>query len=150
MAYPTPIRGRGVSGLMGEFGGRGVKADTMDQPSNILLSPASRHINVGLQEIMVWERKPSVTKVTTDKISHVIWHGRCIVLPSTSLSCSCVDRTLRARNAWLQYDHFTYVTCLWMKRIQDKCLFLRHSLKINCNVDCNTLCFNKQKRKIQN
>jgi hypothetical protein len=71
MAYPTPIRGRGESGLTGEFGGRGVKADTMDQPSNIL-SPASRHINVGLQEVMVLERKPSVTKVTTDKISHVI------------------------------------------------------------------------------
>lgn len=62
-----PTRESGISGPLGEFAGGGVKADTMDQPSNSLSSLHSRHVNISLQEFVVWEQKPLVSKVTTDK-----------------------------------------------------------------------------------
>jgi hypothetical protein len=64
---PHPTRERGVSGLQGESGGGGVKAGTMDQPSNSLSSLLSRSVNISLQDLVVWEQKPSVSKVTMDK-----------------------------------------------------------------------------------
>jgi len=115
-----PTRERGVSGPLGESGGGGVKADTMDQPSNSLSSLLSRHVNISISSWCanknpLYPKQPRIKlpRHLTQTLDHAAIYCTILQLLRPYLGIKCV---IAVRSF--------YRICLCTKHIQDKCIFI--------------------------
>lgn len=119
-----PTKERGVSGPLGESGGGGVKADTMDQPSNSLPSLLSRHVNISLSS-RCGNKNPRYPKQPRIKLSRHLTQ----TLDHAAIYCTILQLLrpyLGTMKCIIAVRSF-YTVCLFMKHIQDKCLHIYRS-----------------------